>query len=57
MVEDWMTMNEKIKTAFYDRLKELPVEWQRRFRVLPDNRSTASATVDVHDQPFTVMPA
>jgi hypothetical protein len=43
VVEDWMTANEKKKTAFYDRLKELPKEWQRRFRALPDRRSPALA--------------
>jgi hypothetical protein len=43
VVEDWMTANEKKKTAFYDRLKELPKEWQRRFRALPDKRSPAPA--------------
>jgi hypothetical protein len=41
VVADWMKANEKKKTAFYDRLKELPEEWQRRFRELADKRSTA----------------
>ncbi len=41
VVEDWMRTNEKKKTAFYDRLKELPEEWQRRFKALPDKRSAA----------------
>ena len=34
VVAEWMRANEKKKTAFYDRLKELPEEWQRRFRAL-----------------------
>jgi hypothetical protein len=46
VVEEWMKANEKKKTAFYDRLGELPEDWQRRFRALPDKRSSAL-------QPFT----
>ena len=45
VIEQWMTANEKKKTAFYDRLKELPTEWQRRFRAFPDERSPALAQV------------
>jgi hypothetical protein len=44
VVEQWMQVNQKKKTAFYDRLKELPEEWQRRFKALPDKRSTAPST-------------
>jgi hypothetical protein len=43
VVEEWMAANDKRKTAFYDRLRELPEEWQRRFRALPDKRSTGAA--------------
>jgi hypothetical protein len=44
VVEEWMKVNEKKKTAFYQRLKELPEDWQRRFREIPDKRSTAEAS-------------
>jgi hypothetical protein len=44
VVEEWMAANDKKKTAFYDRLKELPEEWQRRFRALPDKRSNGAAS-------------
>jgi hypothetical protein len=43
VVAEWMRANEKEKTAFYDRLKELPEEWQRRFRALPDKRASGTA--------------
>lgn len=42
VVERWMEAAEKKKTAFYDRLKELTPEWQRRYQVLPDKRAAAS---------------
>ena len=41
VVEDWMKANEKKKTAFYDRLKELPEDSQKRFRAYPEKRSAA----------------
>jgi hypothetical protein len=43
VIEEWMKYNEKRKTAFYDRLRELPEEWQRQFRALPDKRSSGEA--------------
>ncbi len=54
VVEDWMTANEKKKTAFYERLKELPEELQRRFRALPDKRSPASAQASPTGKTLTV---
>jgi hypothetical protein len=39
VIEQWMSVNGKKKTAFYDRLKELPEEWSRRYQALPDKRS------------------
>jgi hypothetical protein len=44
VVEGWMSANGKKKTAFYDRLGELPEDTQRRFRALPDKRSAAGVT-------------
>lgn len=43
VIEGWMAAHGKRKTAFYDRLKELPEDTQRRFRALPDKRSAAGA--------------
>ncbi len=42
VVEKWMSGNGKKKTAFYERLKELPEEWSRRYQALPDKRSDSS---------------
>ncbi len=41
VAEGWMEASGKRKTAFYDRLKELPEEWQGRYQALPDKRSAA----------------
>lgn len=43
VVERWMGTVGKKKTAFYDRLGELPDETQRRYLALPDKRSAAPA--------------
>lgn len=53
VVDDWMKVNEKKKTAFYDRLKELPEEWQKRFRALPDKRSAAPGQASLNGKPVT----
>ena len=43
VTEIWMKEAGKKKTAFYDRLKELPEEPQRRYQALPDKRTVAPA--------------
>jgi hypothetical protein len=53
VVDDWMKVNEKKKTAFYDRLKELPEEWQRRFKALPDKRSAAPGQANLNGKTLT----
>ncbi|QDV36974.1 P-loop NTPase family protein [Tautonia plasticadhaerens] len=49
VVEGWMAFSEKKKTAFYDRLKELPEEMQRQYQALPDKRTAASAEEQAPD--------
>lgn len=49
VVEGWMAFSEKKKSAFYDRLKELPEEMQRRYQALPDKRASASAQQQAPD--------
>lgn len=44
VIESWMAATRKRKTAFYDRRKELPEEWQRRYEALPDKRTAPPAT-------------
>jgi hypothetical protein len=55
VVEKWLEAVGKKKTAFYDRLGELPEDWQRRYSSLPDKRSAASAEVSVHNPDVTYL--
>ena len=49
VVEGWMAATGKQKTAFYDRRKELPEEWQRKYQALPDRRTAATAEEQAPD--------
>jgi hypothetical protein len=53
VVEQWMKVNGKKKTAFYDRLKKPSQEWQRRFSGLPDKRSAAAAPASLNGKLLT----
>ena len=56
VVEQWMASSGKKKTAFYDRLKELPEEWNRRYQALPDNRSDSPIEAEMSVQPKHARP-